>query len=392
MSAQVETPHPSEEETRKWIVTPVLFHDFAQLDTTLDRHYLSPQFSSLGHSWMVDVCPGGDRESDPGLVALFLRNKTERPIRVEYSMIIKGKRGQEVESEHMDVLFQARTATDGIDGWGCSNFEERSVILDELVNGSLMVEVRLRRPSWSLPIPSSLTENPMRRGMLNLFEDEESADVVFEVDNECEQKAKKSRKRTRASQVKLHAHRLILKHCAPDLADICGVGSGKAFIPIHDVKPDIFRHLLYYVYGGRVADYYLRNLSRDFIDAANRYGVVNLKLEAEAWYVKSTTITVHNMMELLLYADAMNCALLKEAAMDFILENRSEVIEKVALNDAPAGLLAELLAATARKLGEGDDDDLSAMRIEDIRKKLHDKGIDFDGSRETLIATLQENA
>jgi hypothetical protein len=61
------------------------------------------------------------------------------------------------------------------------------------------------------------------------------------------------------------------------------------------------------------------------LDAADKYGVVSLKLEAEAAYVESTKITVDNAMDNLLYADAKNCALLKEAVIDFLTDNGREV-------------------------------------------------------------------
>ena len=102
------------------------------------------------------------------------------------------------------------------------------------------------------------------------------------------------------------------------------------------------------------------------------------------------------MMELLLYADAKNCALLKEVVMDFIVENGIEVLEKASLKDAPGGLLADLLTAMARgKKNDSDGmdgDKFSIMRISDLRRKAHDKGLDIDGSREALIATLEESA
>ncbi len=53
-----------------------------------------------------------------------------------------------------------------------------------------------------------------------------------------------------------------------------------------------------------------------FIDAADKYSIVNLKLEEEAAFVDSTSINLDNTMNNLLYAYAsvsmtMNCALLK---------------------------------------------------------------------------------
>ena len=58
-----------------------------------------------------------------------------------------------------------------------------------------------------------------------------------------------------------------------------------------------------------------------------------LKLEAEAAYVKSTDITMDNAMDNLLYADAKNCALLKEAVMNFLAENSAEAYEKISFDD-----------------------------------------------------------
>jgi len=82
-------------------------------------------------------------------------------------------------------------------------------------------------------------------------------------------------------------------------------------VPITDVKPDIFRHVLYHVYGGKVSDEELEANAKELIDAADKFGVVSLKLEAEACYVKSTSLTTDNILDKLLYADSQNCALLK---------------------------------------------------------------------------------
>ena len=119
-------------------------------------------------------------------------------------------------------------------------------------------------------------------------------------------------------------------------------------VPITNVKPDIFRHVLYYVYGGNVSDEELKANAKDLIDAADKFGIVSLKLEAEACYVKSITISVHNLMDNLLYADSKNCALLKEAVIDFMVENGQGVLEKVSLKDVPGGMFADLLTAVTR--------------------------------------------
>ena len=135
--------------------------------------------------------------------------------------------------------------------------------------------------------------------------------------------------------------------------------------------------------------------AKDIIDAADRYGVSNLKLEAEASYVQSTTFTVENVLENLLFADSKNCALLKEAAMDFIVENSADAMKQIYFEDAPPTMMTDFLAAVTRgkkKSGENAEDDYDTMRISELRRKVNEKGLDVDGSRETLVAALEQNS
>ena len=126
---------------------------------------------------------------------------------------------------------------------------------------------------------------------------------------------------------------------------------------------------------------------KDIINAADKYGVVGLKLEAEASFVTSTTITLDNVMDNLLYADSKNCALLKEAAMDFIARNRSEAAKRVNFENFPGHLVKDLLIS--QEGASSDANDVSTMRVNDLRKMLHEHGLDIDGSRETMISLLE---
>jgi len=122
---------------------------------------------------------------------------------------------------------------------------------------------------------------------------------------------------------------------------------------------------------------------------------VNLKLEAEAAYVKSTKITMDNVMDNLLYADAKNCALLKEAVMNFLSANHYEASEKISFNDnVPEHLMKDLLVAVgsisnSKKVAV---DELSTLSVSDLRRKLAEKGLDVDGSREAMIESIKDNA
>ena len=268
--------------------------------------------------------------------------------------------------------------------------------MQALVNdGTLTIEVRMKKVGTTIAhLHSSqfTPKNPLCKNILQLFMDEESADVVFAVGSEQSRDGRK--KRAKTSTVAFYAHNLILQKCAPALAEMCG--SGKGDVPITDVKPDIFRHVLYYIYGGEISDEDMKANAKDIIDAADKYAVVNLKLEADLCYVKSTAISVDNFMDNLLYAEAKNCALLKEAVIDFAVENGQDVLEKVPLKDVPGGVFADILAAVTREKKSDtttgvEGDQLSTMRVNELRNKLEEKGLDIDGSRETMISLLKES-
>jgi hypothetical protein len=129
------------------------------------------------------------------------------------------------------------------------------------------------------------------------------------------------------------------------------------------------------------------------IEAANKYGLTNLKLKAEAGFVSSTYINFDNFMELLHFANSKNCYLLQEAVMDFIVKNKIEILEKKMLADAPDGITYDILSAMARREIEStagaSENSLSALRISELRCRAHARGLDVDGSREMLISALK---
>jgi len=191
-----------------------------------------------------------------------------------------------------------------------------------------------------------------------------------------------------------------LKDISIVLSELCKPvgGGGITTVSITDLSPDTFKLMLYNAYGGKLSDEELKDNEKDIIDACDKYGFVHLKLEAEAIYVKSSEITMDNMIDNLLYADSKNLALLKETVMDFIVENKHSIIGKVSFDNFPCHLVTDLLTAVSR--GEqpdagGKEDECvkyNKMRVGTLRKMLEEKGLDVDGSREAMIALLKENS
>ena len=393
-SVHVGAPPPNFKE---WSSTKVYFHGFPALSSVRGARVDSPEFMALGNPWRLKLFPGGDAISREGWVAMYLFNRSNKSIDMNFGFCIKDGNDKQIVSMQTSYTFGP------VDGRLCSrgspDVAERSKLLNALVDGTLVVEVHMKpHEPIKAALPHFIPENPCSTNILQMFNDEESADIVFAVREH--QPKNNAEKVAKIAPTIFHAHRIIIKACSTILADLCGTkGDPTTPIEITDVSPEVFRHLLYYIYGGKTADDDMKAHSKDIIDASNRYGVATLKLEAEACLVESTTFSLDNVMEHLIYADSMNCALLKEAAMDFIVENKIKVIETMtSFDDVPSNLMRDLLTAVARGEREeggvgGENENLfTTMRINELRKKAHEKGLDVDGSREMLIATLIANS
>jgi len=373
----------------------ITFDNFEGLPSVEGHRVYSSTFSCFQSDWCVHIYPGGDDddnvnqedidEEEREVVICIIRKSEGEALNIKYSIGIK-------DTTTNVQMFK-----------GVDRFGTRTEIRNEhLERGALTVYVTMQLKEF-------IPKNPVSSMILNLFCDEESADIVFELYEEQQNNKASTRKRARtSSSAKLfHAHRFILRHHSTELAALCATSEGMTPIIINDVKPAVFRHLLYYVYGGEIDEDEFVMHAKDLINAADRYGVTNLKLEAEVWYVHSTKITIENVIDNLLYADAMNCALLKEVLMDFIVETKEEVMQRVSFNDVPGDVCKDLLAAMARREDVAGSDDVkeaeaqdvdvemknfSKMRIGDLRQRLDEKGLGIDGSREALIATLKEHS
>ena len=379
---------------KEWTTTEVCFHNFADLSIETDEYEESPEFSSLGHEWGLEIYPGGSDVSSEGMVAITMSNmSSDESIKVEYGYSVKDDAGKEVvyKKPHINEF-----AACGSSGHNCrltNNFSKRSKIMKSLVNGSLVIELRMRLVDKNKSTPPFIPQNPINKNVLELLDDEESADVIFEVGG---QQDTDDNKKAKISTTTFHAHRVIIKNCAPALYDMCVPSDREdvTSVPINGVTPAIFRHMLYYIYGGKISEENLKENAKEIIDACDKYGVVGLKLEAEACYVRTTTITIDNMIDNLLYADSKNLALLKEAVMDYIVSNKNIIIGKVSFDNFPSYMVADLLTAVARvdqSEEEGDSESIkyNKMRVSELREKLDEKGLDVDGSREAMIAILK---
>lgn len=150
-------------------------------------------------------------------------------------------------------------------GW--INFVKRSILLkpENLNDNTLTINLRMKLDEAKSPL-IFIPEYSFNQQISKLFLDKESADVLFELPVDDD-----------STKVEYHAHRLILKASAPFLAQLCeGVGK-LATVRIVDVEAQIFLQLLQYVYRGDISPQWEKD-AKKFIDAADKYGMVDLKV------------------------------------------------------------------------------------------------------------------
>jgi hypothetical protein len=198
----------------------------------------------------VDVYPGGRADSDDGYVAVELVNISNTGTKIQYNFSIRDVHDKEVVNFPLstDEFSALGSQAPRYNAWCARNFSERSTIMNALVDGSLIIEVRLKSTTTDKSKTQFIPTNPFNRNVSELFNEEETADLVFEVGGQ--QQAKGKRKRAKTATTNFYAQRIILQKCAPTLYEMCGESDegGITTVSITDVKPEIFNHMLYYAY------------------------------------------------------------------------------------------------------------------------------------------------
>lgn len=420
----------------EWKTIRTTFHNFASLPAQRGEVVSSPTLECHGLRWKLDVYPGGDYASNQNVtnVSLYLRclSSVEAGKAVKAAYVLRAPTtgflpsGTQLASSGRPLTF-GTSPTNSY--WGYGNSVVRDILLhpfnNYLISGSLTIEADIQVVLDNFPWPSSnpwsnnecnevegltaadwkrkhnetetllhkelsqLSESnkrlaPLSLDMLRLLESGDNADVIFEVGL-----AKKS----------FRAHRLILLTRCPVLASLvedCNAGDP---IPIEGIDPSMFLMLLRFVYGGEVPGKdAVKKDAQTIIRAADRFGCTGLKLHAEA-ELASADISTNEVAELILFADATNCALLKEAAMDKFVDDVDGVMASNGyeqVKESPS-IMAEMMAAMASAnkkrptSNDGDNDkDYKRMRVATLREKLAAKRLDIDGSKEMLVSRLKE--
>ena len=380
----------------EWETIRAVFHNFADLPSERDDHTESKVFKWHGLEWYIELYPGGSSNSseDDIFVSMYLYSKScetnnikaKSRIRVPSAGWAKGGSAFRVFSPACDESC-----------WGFKNYAKREDILDPsnnyLVDGNLTVEFDIQvmldePPTWT-------PTNTIIADMLKLLDDTDNADVLFDI---AEGNSSKEQEEAHSPRT-FYAHRSILSVRCPALAVLAEDCDPATPIPIVNVQADVFRMLLRFIYGGEIpSKNIIKDQAKDIIHAADKYGCTGLKLAAES-EVAAADITIENTAELILFADATNCAMLKEAAMEYFVANAQEVMASegfVEVKESPS-VMAELMDVAfggckkrpADDSTDANDRDYKRMRVAELRRELDSKGLDVDGSKEMISSRLK---
>ncbi|EES13596.1 hypothetical protein BDA96_07G092800 [Sorghum bicolor] len=262
----------------------------------------SAPFSVGGHNWCILYYPDGRTEDCKDYVSIFLElmsENTEATALREFRLVNQTTGISTSISCTCQAVYNAENAARG-----SRKFMKKGDLesLGYLKDGCLEIECDLtviKGDDIDLP-PSDLQDN-----LGKLLESEEGVDVTFKVKDEL-----------------FRAHKIVLKMRSPVFEAELPRDKRKRIIIVEDMEPPVFKALLRFIYtdslpsmgdlDGDENDEMVRHL----LVAANRYGLVRMKLMCES--ILCNRLAVQNVAATLAVADQCRCYKLKDACIQFI--------------------------------------------------------------------------
>jgi hypothetical protein len=293
-------------------------------------------------------------------------------------------------------------------GYNDTRFMKRDRILDEesgiLVDCNSLhidvaIEVKPLKDELYYPVA------PLVPNMLHLLESGDDSNVSFCIEGNI-----------------VNAHLPVLRANAPFLADLfrdegrigqesnpkhgrliarrhsldSGGNSSKSAqvsVAINGTSLEVFQLFLKYVYAGVVPnENTMLRLGTDLIEVSNRFQMFDLKMLVENALVEGCVISNRNVVNYLLFAEANDCALLKEYAMTYFVLHVEDVLSSKytkKLQEVP-DLMKEVLFAVAKGYKKmAQQSTVRMMSVSEMRKELALQGLCVFGCRDVLISRLE---
>ena len=355
--------------------------DEAIVDLSLDDDCAEKITDVYGNQWTIVLCV----ENESIQWRLFYHGATE--FRAQLSLLMRDPKGKlfgsivyYVSSSGTEMpYFSPKTkCKSGYLGASASEiFDNRNSLLRTSDN-ALLVDVTIRfKPSADiLRVPY----NPHSSNMLKLLGSKQSADVWFKIMTELQQRD-------------YGAHSLILEMNAPILSAFGKGSTQDSPNEIRDVLPEIFQMVLHYAYGGLVTRESAGGHEKQLVEAANMFDMAALKVTAEAMLAEKLLLKHDNVVDWLLWADCMTCALVKELAMSYAVSMIQDLLHSDCLDKLrqSKALMSELIMEMSQTVNDDSRLISNRMTVNALRERAEEDGLDMDGSKQTLIRILEES-
>ncbi|KAI6231689.1 BTB/POZ domain protein [Aphelenchoides besseyi] len=128
----------------------------------------------------------------------------------------------------------------------------------------------------------------------------------------------------------------------------CGLSESQGGrVTIEDFSPEVIKHLLEYIYTGRMGGR-IEEIGLDLLEAGNKYCIEGVKNLAQESLVQS--INMENVCERLIHADMYEAELLKQQCISYVALNRNKVVKtdgwKLLADAEYHSLMLELIETT----------------------------------------------
>ncbi|KAJ8675313.1 hypothetical protein QAD02_011099 [Eretmocerus hayati] len=309
---------------------PSAFNDFSKLPNQVGDKVSSTPYKMGSYEFQIDVYPGGLKEEDRNYVSIFLRMcNPSTTARIKFRIFILDVNGcKELGLGRIDSFCEFCTHGDHLrTSWGVGKSILRADLLSRVLlstNDQLIVLTEISHidePDFLSPLDKFCKHGKH-------FNDQKFSDVKIIVKDKT-----------------IHAHKLLLSDYDVFVAMFEHDMREKKenVIHIEDFEFEVILELIRFIYTGKVHN--IGRIVQDLLIAADKYDIKELKTECTDYLCR--TLSTHNVLQLMNFADQYNAEKLEKETFTFFTTHRKDVSKipnfEARIKDMDADVRAKLI-------------------------------------------------
>ena len=291
--------------------------DFHLCEQKTGERIVSPTINVPGQnvSWYLRLYPNGENDESKDCIGLYLKLKTsDEVVKVKVTFTVFLDKN-EIASRVCNVSFTPKVTLENSiapnavrrvsDEWGYAAFLKRSSLkFKNTPKGKKKTKLNTLKICCKI---EQTTKSQLLIDLNDMIENGTFSDIEVVVGGQV-----------------FKTHKAILALRSPvfkAMLELDIAEKNNNIIIIEDIKPDVFKELLTYIYTERVPN--MSAMAPDLFFAADKYDLA--KLKEMCVFEMTNTLHVDNVCDRLILADLHNCQDLKDKAMAFVLLKSNEV-------------------------------------------------------------------